>query len=654
MDRSGSVAALNSLSGRRLPSVDLRTSLCTPRIRSTGAAVLTPIPDTKRMTALFLSLFLLSSALLASGTRPAKASELIVFRSASSAANGDGPTLTLSTPGGVQPGDLMVAGLFDRGSPEVTPPSGWTFIRHDSHGTIYYRFATDSEPASYMWSFSPPKPVVGVIVVYSGVDSAPVSASSGRRNTASHRISAPSVDVNAPGSMVVGFFGMARFTKIYKPAGMTRRALVRSGSGPAVAIQIVDVVHDSGPTGRRVAWAGMRAPNVGELVVLSPSTKPPPPPPPPGPGLELQALDANTALIRWTAPAGTAQIQIYRNGRLIDHFAMGSPHTYTDHLLWRNSTYDYKVRFLDAASKELDAPSGSLTTPSPSKPFPRLYADSSFWNQPIGPNPPLDGNSAAMVSKALVNYSSGSNFTNSDGWGYPIAYADANSKLYSIGCSKYDCDRQVSIRIPRYAKANSGSDHHLVVVDGVTLNEVDMWLGAYDPSRDSWTAGSRYGTDADGWGAMCYQHQRCNGAVAAGFAEPGGVVRPEEIEQGHIDHALVIATPFTRSGLIACPATHTDGKYQESAALPEGARIQLDPSLNVNAQPWAAWQKVVARALQTYGAFVADTSGSLEIRAEANLNRGYDAWGKVAVSGNSPSLSFLPWAKFRVLKLVPC
>jgi hypothetical protein len=153
---------------------------------------------------------------------------------------------------------------------------------------------------------------------------------------------------------------------------------------------------------------------------------------------------------------------------------------------------------------------------------------------------------------------------------------------------------------------------------------------------------------------MCYQYQRCNGAVASGFAEPGGVVRPEEIAQGHIDHALVIATPYTRAGFIACPATHTDGKYSDSAALPEGARVQLDPNFNVDAQPWAAWQKVIARALQDYGAYVADTSGSLEVRAEANLNRGYDAWAKVGVSDDSPSLSFLPWAKFRVLKLISC
>ncbi len=76
---------------------------------------------------------------------------------------------------------------------------------------------------------------------------------------------------------------------------------------------------------------------------------------------------------------------------------------------------------------------------------------------------------------------------------------------------------------------------------------------------------------------------------------------------------------------IACPATHTDGVYNDIAALPEGARIQLDPAFNVEAQAWPRWEKTIAHALQTYGAYVGDTGGSLAIFGEANIDRGYDA-----------------------------
>jgi hypothetical protein len=660
MDRLNSPSELNSLSARRLAAVDLHVSPWTPRPRSTGAAVLSPNPDTRRMVAFLASLFLLSSGLVVHGVRPAAATDGIAFRGASSAVNGGARTLRVGRPAAVQAGDVMIASVVFRRWPAVSAPKGWTLFRRNAHARLYYRVAADSEPASYTWRLWPPRRAVGVIVAYSGVAVPPVDVSAGRwHRIRSMPVKAPSVTTSMPGTMLVGVFATLESARITRPPGMRQRADVRTGRLTGISVLVSDMPQvNPGPTGRRVARAWRATRNVGQLVALKPwdpfPPPPPPPPPPPGGGLDLQAIDSGTALLTWTAPPGTARIQVFRNGRLIDDFAAGPLTTYSDHLLWRNTSYAYEVKFLDSASRVLASPRGSVSTPSPVGPFPRLYADSSFWNQSIGPNPAVDPNSAPMVSKSLVNYAGGANFTNSDGWGYPIAHADENSKLYSVGCSKYDCNSDVSIRIPRYAKANSGSDHHLVVVEPSTGEEVDMWLGAYNPANDTWTAGSRYGTKADGWGAMCYQYQRCNGAVAAGFAEPGGVVRPEEIEQGHIDHALVIATPYTRAGFIACPATHTDGKFADKAALPEGARIQLDPSFNVDAQSWAPWQKVIARALQTYGAYVADTSGSLEVRAEANLNRGYDAWAKVGISNGSPSMSFLPWSKFRVLKLVAC
>jgi hypothetical protein len=133
----------------------------------------------------------------------------------------------------------------------------------------------------------------------------------------------------------------------------------------------------------------------------------------------------------------------------------------------------------------------------------------------------------------------------------------------------------------------------------------------------------------------------------------GGVILPEEIAQGHIDHALFFTTPYTRSGYIACPATNTDGQADDPNALPEGARIQLDPAFNVDAQPWPRWEKVIGHALQTYGAYLGDTGGSLALFGETNLDRGYDAWSRTATP-IGPSLAALPWPAFRVLQLQAC
>lgn len=106
----------------------------------------------------------------------------------------------------------------------------------------------------------------------------------------------------------------------------------------------------------------------------------------------------------------------------------------------------------------------------------------------------------------------------------------------------------------------------------------------------------------------------------------GGVVRPEEIAQGHIDHALSLMVPVIRSGYIASPATATDGSTNAPNAIPEGAHLQLDPSVNVDAQPWPTWEKVIAKALQTYGAYVSDHGGSLAFYGQTDMNAGNTTW----------------------------
>jgi hypothetical protein len=115
-----------------------------------------------------------------------------------------------------------------------------------------------------------------------------------------------------------------------------------------------------------------------------------------------------------------------------------------------------------------------------------------------------------------------------------------------------------------------------------------------------------------------------------------------------------MTTPDTRQGYIACPASSTDGRHDDAGALPMGAHLQLDPSINVSSLPIPAWQKVIAVALQQYGAYVVDTGGSLAVSAESAAGRGYDAWARAGVRDDSPSLADLPWGSMRVLSMTRC
>lgn len=315
-----------------------------------------------------------------------------------------------------------------------------------------------------------------------------------------------------------------------------------------------------------------------------------------------------------------------------------------------SGTFPFTAEVRDNSGSTATA-SLSLVVAAGNSGFHRWFADSSFWNTPIPTNPAIDSNSAAIVAAAVTPFVGSATFSNSDAWG--ISYIDATNtpaKTYTVACTQFCTGDTINFAIPAGAQPTTGSDHHLVVING--SQELDMWLASYDATTDSWSAGVRVINNITGWGAYCALGQHCNGAEASGFALLGGDIRPEEIKQGHIDHALSMITPYTQAAYIACPATHTDGTYN-SPAIPEGAHVQLDPSFNVNAQSWPDWEKTIAKALQVYGAYIVDTGGALAVRGVTDLNLGSDSWASV----NAPkaaSISDLPWDKIRVLQIQSC
>lgn len=380
----------------------------------------------------------------------------------------------------------------------------------------------------------------------------------------------------------------------------------------------------------------------------APSSSPTPTTPPVG-TLQASATDPSTATLRVTPPDLAASVEIRRDDFLVDRFPAGGTFTYTDRLLWEDTAYRYEVRWLGREGQVVGYERAQVRTPARSGSVDPLYPQSSFWNQPIPAGAATHPDSDLIVTKALVEHGSRANFANTDSWGIAATFANPVSREYDVACTRYDCGTQVRFRIPAHATPTTGSDHHLAVFDPSGDRELDMWLAA---KTDGWAAGSRFTFPMSASGP-CAVGQRCNGAVAAGFSLMGGVIRPEEIAQGRIDHALVFTTPVTKAGVIACPASHTDGKFSDPGAMPEGARIQLDPDFDVAGTSWPAWKKTVARALQRYGAYLGDTGGTIAIRGEADLNRGYNAWA-MAGAPEGASLADLPWGRMRVLDFETC
>jgi hypothetical protein len=329
-----------------------------------------------------------------------------------------------------------------------------------------------------------------------------------------------------------------------------------------------------------------------------------------------------------------------------------------DRLLWPSTAFAYEVQALDGSGGVVGDATATVTTPAQMGSFPRMYAATSFWNQRIPKDPTIDPNSPAIVAASVTPYGGLTVLNDNDHWGIPLAYAEPTSHLYDVACTNPGCQKDLYFRLPRYAAANLGGDGKLVVVDPSTDQELDMGRATYDAATDTWSTGNRFVTAPDGWGAMCGWGLHCSGVLMSGIDQFGGVLRPEEIAQGHIDHALALSVPYWSSAYFVCPAVKDGGGYTDPSAIPLGAHVQLDPSIKVASQAWPTYEKTIALALQRYGAYVVDGgSGSFEVRAETSLDRGYDAWGKVGLSSSwpgGPTLNDIPWASVRVLTLTPC
>jgi hypothetical protein len=151
--------------------------------------------------------------------------------------------------------------------------------------------------------------------------------------------------------------------------------------------------------------------------------------------------------------------------------------------------------------------------------------------------------------------------------------------------------------VPLTAPVEAGSDRHVLVASrNCHLYEL---YGAHRSGK-GWAAASGAVFNLrssrlrpDGW----------TSADAAGLPILPGLVRPDEIRAGRIDHALRFTAPTTQRGFIH-PATHQAGSTSSANVPPMGARFRLKASFSLRGYHGASL--IILRALKTYGMILAD------------------------------------------------
>jgi len=111
---------------------------------------------------------------------------------------------------------------------------------------------------------------------------------------------------------------------------------------------------------------------------------------------------------------------------------------------------------------------------------------------------------------------------------------------------------------------------------------------------------------------------------ASGVPALAGLILHEEVAAGRIEHKLAFASRVNAYLEFVWPALWTDGQIE--GGIPEGALIQLDPTLDLDRLDLDQGGKVVARALQEYGAVNVDNAGGNALYGEHLMAKPHLSW----------------------------
>jgi hypothetical protein len=353
------------------------------------------------------------------------------------------------------------------------------------------------------------------------------------------------------------------------------------------------------------------------------------------------------------------------------------------------------------------------------------YFPASFWDQPIPADAPLDPQSAEM-STQLYNEALGlapsmpyyncrrADYLTLAGHDYgawspgemqfchqvttraDIATSSFTPTLYTVGPGQatvpvtmpHNTDLQAAmsaVPIPPGAVSSAGSDAQMIIWQPSTDTMWELWQ-AHQDSSGNWDAswGGRienvstdpgYYRNVRNTNSLCSTNPAVKYCESANWGGPSarvpnlpGLMTTQQVQSGQIDHALVLALPSNVAGAWSWPAQNTDGTG--NSIIPQGARIEIDPSLdlnkwfaslrdqNGNPRPIAPIEMMIAKAMQTYGAIVANTSSSVSFYAENWTPSGDDIYdGPGGLFGSMQPFQFtmdLPWEHTQVLQTNMC
>lgn len=266
------------------------------------------------------------------------------------------------------------------------------------------------------------------------------------------------------------------------------------------------------------------------------------------------------------------------------------------------------------------------------------------WTRQVPSDAPADPQSAEYVARLaelvpIVSVRTGS---------IPIYVADAGTPRYTVHRTAPWLplgSMLEGVPVPEQAVPDPSDDGHMVVLGASSRCVYEF----YDARREGngWSAGWVNVIPADGDGTF----PDGRSARESGLSAAAGLIWPEELRDSEINHALVFSYPFTRAGGPVGIASHSDGMTTDGPALPIGAHLVLDPSVNVDALDLSPAERTIARALQRYGMVLGDTGPGLTLYAVGPTSFSGDPYRSVLGDVPWASIGRIPFDRMKVLPL---
>jgi len=286
-----------------------------------------------------------------------------------------------------------------------------------------------------------------------------------------------------------------------------------------------------------------------------------------------------------------------------------------------------------------------------------IWSDDSYWYMSIKDNPTIYPNNDELIDWLINNHVDYPTMQ-WQSWTNVVYNCYEDTSLYSV--YNEDDSRYESIPFPEPYPVDIPleADHAVTIIDWYREKVWDTWnvraSGGTYIAGDAWEL-PLYGSGLDDTGVG--GPWTCGGSGCPSVAY---LIRPEEIEAGVINHVLGCALrtigPYTdgsrfdtEEGFVHPPAVHTDRETTSSNPnqIPAGARIQLDPAINLDSLGLSTTAKIIAKALQDYGMVVAESGGSWHIYAEHDYTADWNppSMGTSILSaiGGLVTPSYKPW-----------